>query len=113
MAVEATAAAKGLAVLPIVTLEKAAKGLAALPIVAIEEGRARTPLRAGTANRQMRPLSRSSWSVVRSRQKRLCIELNQRRFVAALATIPFKLPTWNVLSEAATKRHDADGTQSS
>ncbi len=35
----------------------AAKGLAALPIVTFEKGRARTPLRAGagTANRQMRP----------------------------------------------------------
>jgi len=37
-------------------LKKAAKGLAALPIVTLEAGRARTPLRAGdgTTNRQMR-----------------------------------------------------------
>jgi len=59
LAVAATAAAKGLAALPIVTFEKAAKGLAALPIVTFEKGRARTPLRAGagTANRQTRSTS--------------------------------------------------------
>jgi len=41
-AVEATAAAKGLAALPIVTFGKIRRALAALPIVTFGKGRART-----------------------------------------------------------------------